>query len=249
MAWLTLDRKDDPYNMVDRTFGRALRETFFALDAHPKIKVLVITGRGRVFSTGADIEREFPQLSAAQAGFLSRDGHLTLSVLETISVFSIAAINGLCLAGGLELAMACSYRIAVKSARLGQTELQVGVIPGWGGSQRLARIVGRSKALRMILTAEIVGGEEAHRMGLVDEVVPSVEKLRERAEELAKKVARWDRELIRLAKESVDIGLQVPLWYALQLESRNFERAWELPAREAFLGEFLRRRQRGKGDA
>jgi enoyl-CoA hydratase/carnithine racemase len=240
---LQLQRKGDAYNMIDVEFGRSLRRTFTELDADTDFKVLVLTGTDPVFTTGADIVKEFPRLSAHEARTMASDGHHTLVVLEDIALFSIAAINGFCLAGGLELAMACSYRIASSRARIGQTEVQVGVIPGWGGSQRLPRLIGRSKALKMILTGEVVTSEEALKLGIVDEVVPHKE-LMPRAYALAREIAKQSRELIRLAKRSVDIGYHVPLWYALALETEFFRNAWSLPERKELLDKFLSRRTR-----
>jgi enoyl-CoA hydratase/carnithine racemase len=238
---LKMQRQGDPYNMIDAEFGRSLRRTFTELDADPDSKVLILTGTDPVFTTGADIVKEFPRLDAHQARMMAADGHHTLIVLEDIGLFSIAAINGFCLAGGLELAMACSYRIASNRARIGQTEVQVGVIPGWGGSQRLPRLVGKSKALKMILTGEILTAEDACKLGIVDEVVPHKD-LMTRALALATQVAKNNRELIRLAKRSVDLGTHVPLWYALGMETEYFQSAWNLPDRKDLLEKFLARR-------
>ncbi|MHA2620875.1 MAG: enoyl-CoA hydratase/isomerase family protein [bacterium JZ-2024 1] len=243
VAILTMARKNDPYNMMNEEFGHSLRRSFEELDASPEIKALIITGSKSVFSSGADLVEVFPRMNADKARRLSMDGHLAYAILENIGLFTIAAINGFCLAGGLELALSCSYRIASTRARIGQTEVQVGVIPGWGGSQRLPRLIGRSKALRMILTAEILNAEEALEIGLVDEVVPHA-KLMDRAMELASQVAKIDKELIRLAKKAVDLGLHVPFWYSLSLETELFKESWALPGREAILERFLSSRRR-----
>lgn len=228
--------------MINREFGRSLRRTFEELDASPEYKVLIITGTKSMFCSGADIVEVFPRLSAQEARSLSIDGHYTLTVLENIGLFTIAAVNGFCLAGGLELALSCSYRIASTRARIGQTEVQVGVVPGWGGSQRLPRLIGRSKALRMILTGEILNAQDALSIGLVDEVVPHNE-LMDHSMKLASRIARLEKDLIRLAKSAVDIGLNVPFWYSLHLESEIFKQAWELPSRAEALRKFLSSRR------
>ena len=141
----------------------------------PEIGVVILTGAGeKAFVSGADIS-EIPASNAILAWATSRDHQSILNQLERLGKPSIAAINGYCLGGGLELAMACTLRIASENAKLGLPELGLGFVPGFGGTQRLTRLVGRGKAFEMILTAKPIDAAEAFRIGLVNQVVPLAE--------------------------------------------------------------------------
>jgi enoyl-CoA hydratase len=133
----------------------------------------------------------------------------------------IAAVNGFALGGGCELALACDIRLASEKAKFGQPEVNLGIIPGYGGTQRLARLVGKGKAMQMILTGDMIPAAEAHRIGLVDEVYPP-EELMNKALEMANTIASKGPLAIRLAKECVNRGLDMPLVGGLELEKVNF---------------------------
>lgn len=140
--------------------------------ADRQVRVIVLTGKGqRAFSAGMNI-KVFTEIEDASAGEeLARNGQALTLAIESASKPVIAAINGLCLGGGNELAMACHFRIAARSSRLGQPEIKLGLIPGYGGTQRLPRLTKRNEALRLVLTGEMISADEALRLGLIDEVV------------------------------------------------------------------------------
>lgn len=180
---------------------------------------VVITGGDRIFAAGADIS-EFGD--AEQAHHITAAFHAALNAVAEIPRFVIAAVSGYALGGGCELALACDYRIAGERAVFGQPEILLGIIPGGGGTQRLPRLIGRSKAKEMMITGRQVKAEEALRFGLVDEVVAS-DDLHERALALAAEVARGALQAQGMVKRAVDTGADEALADALKLERNLFE--------------------------
>jgi enoyl-CoA hydratase len=160
-------------------------------------------------------------VSVIEGQQLALRGQRLFSKIETLRVPVIAAINGFALGGGCELALACTIRIASETAKLGQPEVKLGVIPGYGGSQRLPRLVGKGAALKLILTGEIIGAVEALRIGLVEEVVPA-DQLMARAEQLAKAVAAQAPLAVAKCVEAVHAGYDLPLEQALEHEAALF---------------------------
>lgn len=242
VAVLTLNRKGDPYNTLNGGFSRTLRKAYEYCDEAENVKALILTGTGRVFSTGADIKNEFTHLDSKGARDLAIEGSEIESILERIGAFAIAAINGICLGGGLELALACDYRIASSKAMIGQTEINLALIPGWGGTQRLPRLIGRSKATRLVCTGEHVRADDARDLGIVDEVVAH-EDLMARAQELAGALRTKSKPAIRLAKKAINEGLRMPLDKGLLLEAQLFSEAWELEDRREAVSAFLEKRK------
>jgi enoyl-CoA hydratase len=180
---------------------------------------VVVTGGDRIFAAGADIS-EFG--GAERARVITEGFHRSLDALAAIPRFVIAAISGYALGGGCELALACDYRIAGERAVFGQPEILLGIIPGGGGTQRLPRTVGVSRAKEMMITGRQVKAEEALRIGLADEVVPG-EQLHARALELAAQVANGALEAQALVKRAVDEGIDTDLVGGLRLERGLFE--------------------------
>jgi enoyl-CoA hydratase len=180
---------------------------------------VVITGGERIFAAGADIS-EFGDVD--QGRHITAAFHAALGVVSEIPRFVIAAVGGYALGGGCELALACDYRIAGERAVFGQPEILLGIIPGGGGTQRLPRLIGRSKAKEMMITGRQVAAEEALRIGLADEVVAS-EALHERALSLAAEAARGALLAQAMVKRAVDTGIDEPLPAALKLERNLFE--------------------------
>lgn len=242
VAVITLNREGDPYNTLNPAFNRSLGKAYEYCDEANEIKALIMTGTGRVFSTGADVKNEFPRLDSKGAKALAEEGSETVSLLERIGALVIGAINGICLGGGLELALSCDYRIASNKAMIGQTEINLALIPGWGGTQRLPRLIGRSRATRLICTGEHVRADQALGLGIVDEVVPH-EQLMARALELAAQMRNKSKPAIRLAKKAINEGLQVPLSEGLKLEAGLFSAAWELEDRQEGVKAFLEKRK------
>ncbi|HXG05198.1 MAG TPA: enoyl-CoA hydratase-related protein [Candidatus Binatia bacterium] len=216
VATVTLDRPA-VHNAMNETMRRELTACFTALATDDAVRAVVVTGAGeRAFSAGADI-REFVQPEPPTVFREQRRRVDFRRAMDACPQPLIAAIRGWALGGGLELALACDIRIAGDDARLGLTEVDLGIIPGGGGTQRLPRLVGRGKALELILTGARIGAEEALRIGLVERVVPAAEVLRE-AQALARALADKAPLAVRYAKEAVVKGLELPLEAGFRLE-------------------------------
>ncbi len=186
---LTINRPK-ALNALNRQTMQELH-TFFLQDAPRKagLKGLIVTGAGdKAFVAGADI-KEFLQLDAAAGRDMARFGHEVFNAIEQFPKPIVAAVNGFALGGGCELAMACHLRIAGEKARFGQPEVKLGITPGYGGTQRLIQYIGKSKAMELLLTAEMIGAEEALQLGLVNRVVPVGEEVKE-ARALLEKIAQ-----------------------------------------------------------
>jgi enoyl-CoA hydratase len=222
LAVVTIDRPKVLNALNVETIGE-LAAAFDDLAGEAAIRVILLTGAGgRAFAAGADI-RELASLTPAQAGELSRRGQAIFRRIETLGKPVIACIQGFALGGGCELAMACTLRLAAEDARLGQPEVKLGILPGYGGSQRLPRLAGRGSALKLLLTGIIVDAPEALRIGLVDEVIPA-DRLMARAEELALEICACAPLSLGEVLRAVDEGLEKPLEAALALESEAFGR-------------------------
>jgi enoyl-CoA hydratase len=198
-----------------------LRRVLLDLQADDAIRVLVITGSGeKAFVAGADIN-ELARQTPASGRALARAGQAVIDLIESLGKPVIAAINGFALGGGCELAMACTLRIAAESARLGQPEINLGIIPGYGGTQRLPRLVGKGRALELLVTGAPVSAAEALRIGLVNRVVPASE-LMTAARTLASELARQAPIAMRYILEAVNHGLEMPTADGLHLEATLF---------------------------
>lgn len=220
VGWITLNR---PHRLNTLTVDMIdeMHSALNGFEADKEVQCIVITGAGdKAFSAGADVTA-FTGLTPSTAAEAASRGQALFTRLEKIGKPVIASLNGYALGGGLEMALACDFRIASESADLGQPELNLGLIPGWGGTQRLVRIVGLAKAKEMILLAERISAEEAGRIGLVTKVVPKA-KLQEETTTLAKKLAEGPPVALRLAKEALNLGTQVPLDIGLKLEADAF---------------------------
>ena len=216
VATITLNRPD-VHNAQNDTLRRELHQVFGTLSTDDDVKVVVVTGAGeRAFSAGADI-REFVE-PASPTQLRERRKRIDYrSMMDRCAQPIIAAINGFALGGGLELALACDIRIAAENATLGLTEIDLAIIPGGGGTQRLPRLIGRGKALEMILTGARIPAAEALRIGIVERVVPAGVAL-EAATALARAIAEKAPIALRYAKEAVVKGLGMSLEDGLRLE-------------------------------
>jgi enoyl-CoA hydratase len=216
VATITLNRPD-VHNAQNDTLRREMYQAFSGLITDDDVKVVVVTGAGdRAFSAGADI-REFVEPASPTQLRERRKRIEYRAMMDRCPQPIIAAINGFALGGGLELALACDIRIAAENATLGLTEVNLAIIPGGGGTQRLPRLVGKGKALEMILTGARIPAAEALRIGLVERVVPTGEALKA-ATELARTIAEKAPIALRYAKEAVVKGLGMALDDGLRLE-------------------------------
>ncbi|MGV3517936.1 enoyl-CoA hydratase/isomerase family protein [Luteitalea sp.] len=217
---LTITRPEK-LNALNRAMLAALAARLDALARDETLRVLIITGAGpKAFVAGADIS-EFEGLTPDAATRYARDGQLVLDRLEALPVPTIAAINGYALGGGCELALACTFRVMAETARLGLPETSLGLIPGFGGTQRLARAIGRQQALELILTGRQVDAAEAVRLGLVLRAVPA-DQVMEAAQALGAQLAARAPLALRYAREAVAAGLDRPLADGLAVEARLF---------------------------
>ncbi|MEZ5290495.1 MAG: enoyl-CoA hydratase-related protein [Vicinamibacterales bacterium] len=220
VAVVTLNRPR-VLNALDSKTVAELGDCMAALGADPAVGAIVLTGSGdKAFVAGADIN-ELAALSPAEGKEHAATGQRVFDAIESLGKPVVAAINGFALGGGCELAMACTLRIAADSARLGQPEINLGLIPGYAGSQRLPRLVGRGRALELLLTGEMIGAARAYEMGLVNRVVPAAD-LRAEAVKLAAALAEKAPIATRYLLEAVHHGAEMPLAEAQHLEATLF---------------------------
>jgi enoyl-CoA hydratase len=220
VATITLNRPD-----ALNAWSRELAQEFLAAmeDAQKdeNVKAVIITGAGeKAFSAGADI-KAMKGMTALKARELSNMGYRVCNAVERLEKPVIAAINGYALGGGMEVSMACDFRVASDKARMGQTEINIGLIPGWGGTQRLTRLVGKARAKELVYTGKIIDANTAFQWGLVNMVVPAAELMnavRQFAQELAGKAPV----AMKVAKALIEKGADVDLESALALEREGF---------------------------
>ena len=218
---VTLSLNRPPVNALNTLVGTELREAFDQIDHDSAARTVIITGSGdRAFAAGADI-RELQNLTGPDAELMVQRWHHLFRRMETFRLPVIAAVNGVALGGGCELAMACDLRIASEQAEFGQPEINLGLIPGWGGTQRLPRLIGRGRALELLLTGDKINAAEAYRIGLVNRVVPR-EALMDTVRHIALHIAGKAPVALRLIKKCVDTGLGQPLDASLSFEARQF---------------------------
>jgi len=230
-----------PANALSKSMFVQLSELLDQWENDEQIKAIVLTGEGRFFIAGADI-KEFTQLQSDDAAAMSVQGQQVFDRMEKFPKPIIAAINGACLGGGLELAMACHIRLAAADARLGLPELNLGLIPGYGGTQRLPRLVGRGKATQLILTSEMISGEEAQRIGLVDAIYP-VEQIVDEAKKLAEAIAQKSDVTIKLALQAIHASEELSLSEGLEYEAKLFGEAFAAEDVKEGVAAFLEKRK------
>lgn len=241
IALVTINRPN-VLNALNADTINELTDIFLHIKDDKKVRALIITGSGeKAFIAGADI-KELSTKNALSAKETALMGQRMLEELEGMGKPSVAAINGFALGGGCELALACTFRVASENAKLGQPEVKLGLIPGYGGTQRLARLVGPSRALQLILTGDHISAEEAYRIGLVDKVVPK-DKLLEEAKNLCKKIIAQAPLAIEFALRAVQHGLQMTLKEGLNLEATLFGLIYATEDRVEGLNAFLQKRQ------
>lgn len=218
VGWLKFNRP--PVNALNTEVVLEIERAVDWFAAEPDVMVIVLTGEGKAFVAGADIA-EMSAFTPLQARAFAQNGHRALGKLAAIEKPVIAAINGFALGGGCEIALACDIRILAESVKIGQPEVNLGLIPGFGGTQRLARLVGPGIAKELIFSADAIDAAEALRIGLANKVVPA-DKLIETATALAQKIAGKGPTAVRLAKTLVNRGLDCDLGTGNAFEVEEF---------------------------
>jgi enoyl-CoA hydratase/carnithine racemase len=220
IAYVTVNRPK-LLNALNQGTWEDLRAAFTDARDDPAVRGVILTGAGdKAFIAGADIG-ELAQITPIEAERASRYGQEVLNLVENLGKPVIAAVNGFALGGGCETAMACTIRIATDNAQFGQPEVRLGLIPGGGGTQRLPRLVGRGRALQLILSGEMIGAQEAYRIGLVNEVVPATQLL-PRAEAVLQQIFANAPLSVKYALDAVNRGLETSQTEGLSLEASLF---------------------------
>jgi len=220
IAYVTLNRPK-VMNALNRATIAELRAAFEDARDDSTVRGMILTGAGeKAFAAGADIG-EVVNETALQAEESTRTGQAVTSLIENLGKPVVAAVNGFALGGGCELAMACTIRLASESAKFGQPEVKLGIMPGYGGSQRLPRLVGKGRALQIILSGEVIGAQEAYRIGLVNEVVP-LANLIPRAEAILNQINANGPVGVKYSIEAVNQGMDMTLEEGLGLEASLF---------------------------
>lgn len=242
-ATITINRPK-ALNALNRETLREIKAAFTELETGSVVRVCIFTGGGeKAFIAGADIP-ELKELDLVSGKEFAELGHQVFAQIENSKIVSIAAINGFALGGGCEFAMATDIRMASENAKLGQPEVNLGIIPGFGGTQRLTRLVGRGRAKELIFTARIITAEEALRIGLVEKIVPA-DKLFEEANKLADVILSKGPLAVQYAKEVIHRGADLDLVNANAYEMTAFAALCESDDKNEGLTAFLEKRAAG----
>tara|TARA_Y100000590_G_scaffold42519_1_gene45257 strand:- start:123 stop:878 length:756 start_codon:yes stop_codon:yes gene_type:complete len=225
-------------NAMNIDVAKEIISTFQQLDRDDSVKVIVLTGEGdKAFSAGADIEY-MSKISADESEIYAKLGQEVTATVENVSKPTIAAVNGFALGGGCEVAMSCDIRIASENARMGQPEVTIGIPPGWGGTQRLMRIVGVAKAKELVYTGKMIKASEAKEIGLVNNVVP-LESLMEEVMNMAKTIASNATLAVRMSKTAINKGRNADLDTGLGVELLAWRNCFSDPDREKRMTDFV----------
>jgi enoyl-CoA hydratase len=220
IAYVTINRPKVLNALNSVTMGE-LRSVFTQLKSDREVRVVILTGAGeKSFVAGADIG-ELQKNNPIEAKEYTHRGQAVLDLIENLGKPVIACVNGFALGGGCEIAMACTMRLTSENAKLGQPEVKLGIIPGYGGTQRLPRLVGKGIAMQLLLTGEMISAQEAHRIGLVNEVVPAAQLI-PRAEAIAQSIIKNAPLAIQYCLEAVNHGMEMTLMEGLYLEATLF---------------------------
>ncbi len=230
--------RPDKLNAMNIDVANDMIKVFKEIETDDSIKVVILTGEGdKAFSAGADIAY-MSTITPIEAEAYAKVGHLLTFTVENCSRPTIAAINGFALGGGCELALACDIRIAADTAKIGQPEVTIGVCPGWGGTQRLQRIIGISQAKDLIYTGRMVKSDEAKEMGLVNKVV-ELAKLTEEATNFAKMIAQNSAMSVRMSKVAINKGRNSDIDTGLALELYTWGLCFTHPDRSERMTAFV----------
>ena len=230
--------RPEKLNAMNMDAAKELTEVFENLGKDDSIKVIILTGEGdKAFSAGADIEY-MSKISADESVEYAKLGQLVTGTVENVKQPTIAAINGFALGGGCELAMSCDIRIAANTAKMGQPEVTIGIPPGWGGTQRLMRIVGIAKAKEMVFTGKMIKAEEAREIGLVNQVV-ELSTLMDETMKMAKTIAGNSSIAVRMSKAAMNKGRNADLDTGLGIELLAWRNCFTHPDREERMTSFV----------
>lgn len=216
IGYVTINRPK-ALNALNRDVLAELDHVFRAIEADDEVQVVILTGEGRAFVAGADIS-QMVDLTGIEGQQMMKQGAKVMDLIESVSKPVIGAINGFALGGGCELAMACDIRIASEKAQFGQPEVNLGIIPGFGGTQRLPRLVGKGMGKYMIMTADYIKADEAKSIGLVEKVV-APEELMPTCEEIARKIMSKAPIAIRAAKSAINTGIMLDVATGVAVET------------------------------
>jgi enoyl-CoA hydratase len=228
-------------NALDKNTILELTKAIEDLEKDKNIKVAIITGEGKAFIAGADI-KQMKDMNSSEAKIFAETGHNLMKKIENSHLPFIAAVNGYALGGGCEVMMACDISIAASSAKIGQPEINLGIHPGFGGTQRLPRLVGKMKAKELLLTGDLIDVNEAHRIGLVNMIV-SDDKIMEVAEIIANKIANKSTLQTSYIKSLVNKGLDIDLNKACSLEISYFSKSFQTGDQKEGMNAFLEKRK------
>lgn len=226
-AIIRIDRQDNTYNTFIPSMVSEFDDVLDVIEQDHEIRFVIVTGNDRVFSTGVDVkDPSIYNMDPMQARYFSRIGKKMFGRLEDLDIPTAAAVNGTALGGGLELALTCDFRVASERAMFGLPESNLGIIPGWGGTQRLVRHVGYARALEMILSGEIIKAREAYEAGLVQELVPKGQDTVEATKKWAERFTSRSRVALAMCKKAVRMAADLPLKYGEEFETDLFGLAW-----------------------
>jgi enoyl-CoA hydratase len=241
VAYVTLNRPK-VLNALNKATITDLVEVFENTRDDAAVLGVILTGAGdKAFAAGADIS-EMANDTPTEAEEKTRRGQRLTTLIENLGKPVIAAVNGFALGGGCELAMACTIRLAVETAKFGQPEVTIGIIPGYGGTQRLPRLVGKGRALQLILSADMIDAQEAYRIGLVNEIVAK-DNLIPRAEAILNKINANAPTAVKLAIEAANRGLDVSLAEGLNIEASLFSQCFDTEDRKEGVAAFREKRK------
>jgi enoyl-CoA hydratase len=241
---ITINRPDQ-LNAVTRKVLEEMEHALKEFKKDPDVRVVILTGAGdKAFSAGADLKGGIftPETDSVQGAKLARLGQEFTEMIERYEKPVIAAVNGLALGGGWEIALACDVVVASENAQFAQPEINIGLIPGWGGTQRLPRLIGRNRAKELIFTGDRLTAKEAERIGIVSKVVPA-SQLQEAALELARKLASKSPIMLRLVKQAVNRGIEMDLKSGLAEEVKAFRVCFTTQDFKEGLTAFMEKRQ------
>jgi len=240
IATVTVNR-EKALNALNVDVLKEIHDCFSALSKDTEVRVVIVTGAGdKAFVAGADIA-SMSQMTPTDAIEFGKLGHAAMDAVDQCAKPVIAAVNGFCLGGGMELALSCDFIYASEKAKLGLPEVNLGLFPGWGGTQRLSRLVGKGRAKEMIFSAKIISVQEAFDAGIVNKICKPEELLNE-VKAVAAEICKKSPMAVQLAKKTLSQGFDLPLAQGLDLEKNTFPKCFETEDLKEGLAAFLEKR-------